>query len=133
MVQVAFTVALMPRLAVAVCALPRRALAAGEIYWFSLLSEDVYTAMDFYEGLFGWQTVSSPTGGFVAFRDGQPIAGLNSIQDRMPDTAESLWLAAITVDDVAAAVRTARTLGAKIHEDTTEVKGWGTYALIQKP
>jgi uncharacterized protein len=119
--------------AAAVLAPPQRALAAGEIYWFSLLSEDVYSAMDFYSELFGWQVVSSPTGGFIAYRDNQPFAALNEIQDRMPGASESLWLAAITVDDVPAAVTAARAAGAKVHEDDTEVKGWGRYALIQDP
>ena len=34
--------------------LPARSEAAGEIYWFSLLTEDAAAASDFYAGLFGW-------------------------------------------------------------------------------
>jgi predicted enzyme related to lactoylglutathione lyase len=112
---------------------PGRALAAGEIYWFSLLSEDIYDALDFYSGLFGWQIETSPRGGFMAVRNGQPFAGLNEIEDRMPGASESLWLAAITVNDVAQSAATARRLGATIHEDVTELPGWGMFALIQDP
>jgi predicted enzyme related to lactoylglutathione lyase len=113
--------------------LPSRGHAAGEIYWFTLLSEDVYAAMDFYTGLFGWEIDSGPTGGFVALRNGQPFAGLNAISDRMPNVSESMWLAAITVDDIDESVAAARMLGATIHEDVTELSGWGTFALIQDP
>ena len=113
--------------------LPARAFGAGEIYWFSLLSENVYSAMTFYSDLFGWEIVSGPTGGFIALRNGQPFAALNEIEDRMPASPESLWLAAITVEDVAQSVSTARMLGATIHEDVTELPGWGIFALIQDP
>jgi predicted enzyme related to lactoylglutathione lyase len=115
----------------AVVPLPSRAQGAGEIYWFSLLSENVYTAMDFYSGLFGWEIATSPRGGFMALRNGEPFAGLNQIEDRVPNASESLWLAAITVVDVEQSVATARMLGATIHEDVTDLPGWGMYALIQ--
>jgi uncharacterized protein len=107
--------------------------AAGEIYWFSLLSENVYRAMDFYAALFGWQVETNPAGGLMAMRNGQPFAGLSQIEDRVQGVSESLWLAAITVDDPAASVAAARRLGATIHQDVTEIPGWGSYALIQDP
>ncbi len=69
----------------------------------------------------------------MALRDGVPFAGLNEIEDRIPDASESLWLAAIAVDDPAKSVATAKRLGATIHEDVRELKGWGTFALIQDP
>jgi uncharacterized protein len=110
-----------------------RVQAAGEIYWFSLLSEDVQAATRFYSALFGWEIVPGPSGGLMALRDGEPFAGLNSIEDRIPDASESLWLAAITVTDPARSVAAARRLGATIHQDTTELAGWGTFALLQDP
>ena len=88
--------------AVALCSLallPFRAQAAGEIYWFSLLTEDIGGASLFYSELFGWDIVQSPTGGLMALRNGQPFAGMNRIEDRIPGTSESLWLAAISVTD----------------------------------
>ena len=44
--------------------LPSRAQAAGEIYWFSLLSEDVDAAAAFYARLLGWivALLAIPTG-----------------------------------------------------------------------
>ena len=113
--------------------LPGGAQAAGEIYWFSLLSENVEAAAQFYSELFGWEIVPSPTGGLMALRDGQPFAGLNSIENRIPDASESLWLAAITVADPPASVAAAKRLGATIHQDVTVLEGWGRYALIQDP
>lgn len=117
----------------AALAVPARAAAAGEIYWFSLLSENVHAAVDFYSNLFGWEIDSSPTGGFMALRDGRPFAGFSSIANRVPEASESLWLAAINVDDVGKSVSAARQLGATVHQGITELPEWGTYALIQDP
>ena len=97
--------------------LPLRSHAAGEIHWFSLLSDNGYAAMDFYSGLFGWETETSPTGAFMALRNGVPFAAYNSIEDRLPDVAESMWLAAIVVADVDPSVATARSLGATVQRD----------------
>ena len=122
--------------AAALCSLallPFRAQAAGEIYWFSLLTEDIGGASQFYSELFGWDIVQSPTGGLMALRNGQPFAGMNRIEDRIPGTSESLWLAAISVTDPVQSVATAKRLGATIRQDVTDLPGWGTYAVIQDP
>jgi predicted enzyme related to lactoylglutathione lyase len=110
-----------------------RGEAAGEIYWFSLLTEDATAASAFYSELFSWQIEPSPTGALMAVRNGTPIAGISQIEDRIPTTSESMWLAAITVRDVAEALATAKQLGATVHEEVTELPGWGTFALIQDP
>jgi len=113
--------------------LPTRSDAAGEIYWFSLLTEDPAAASTFYSSLFGWEIRSGPTGGLLAVRDGTPIASINAIEDRIPNVSESMWLAAITVDNLDGAVAAAKELGATVHEDITSVPGWGKFALIQDP
>jgi uncharacterized protein len=112
---------------------PGRAQAVGEIYWFTLLSEDVDAAAAFYGRLFGWEIAPSPTGGLMALRDGQPFAGLNAIENRIPEASESLWLAAITVADPPQSVAAAKRLGATVHQDVTDLPGWGRYAVIQDP
>jgi predicted enzyme related to lactoylglutathione lyase len=107
--------------------------AAGEVTWFNLLTENSLEATRFYSELFGWQFERGRNGNFIALRNGVPFAGVSQIEDRLPEVSESLWLAAIKVDDVAGAVEMARSLDATIHEDVTHLEGWGTYALIQDP
>jgi predicted enzyme related to lactoylglutathione lyase len=123
----------LPLLAVFPAMLAGRAQAAGEIHWFTLLSEDVEAAAKFYSELFGWEIVPGPTGGLMALRNGQPFAGLNRIEDRIPEASESLWLAAIGVADPARSVGAAKRLGATIHQDVTKLEGWGSYAILQDP
>jgi predicted enzyme related to lactoylglutathione lyase len=114
--------------------LSERSEAAGEVYWFSLLSDNMFAAMGFYMELFGWEFETSPTGAYMAMRNGTPFAGLSNIEDRMPGSSgESLWLAAITVADIEKSVATAKELGATVHTDITHLPSWGTFALIQDP
>ncbi len=117
----------------AAATLPTRGEAAGEIYWFSLLTEDAAAASTFYSELFTWEIQPSPTGALMAVRNGVPIAGISQIEDRIPTASESMWLAAITVRDLQESVAAAKVLGATVHEEITDLPGWGSYALIQDP
>jgi predicted enzyme related to lactoylglutathione lyase len=112
---------------------PSRSEAAGEIYWFALQSEDVFTAIRFYQGLFGWEIDTGPAGNFLMRRNGVPFASIAQIEDRIPNVSESTWLAAINVLDVKKAVATAASLGASIRTDVTELPGWGRFAVLQDP
>jgi len=112
---------------------PGRSEAAGEIYWFALQTEDPFTAIRFYQGLFGWEIDTGPTGNFLMRRNGTPFASIAQIEDRIPNVSESTWLAAINVQDVKKAVATAKSLGASIRTDVTELPGWGRFALLQDP
>jgi len=120
-------------LSVATTLLPTRSEAAGDIYWFSLLTEDATTASQFYSELFGWEIQEGPNGGLMAMRNGMPMAGINQIEDRIPGASESMWLAAITVDDLPKSLATAKQLGATVHQEITKLPGWGSFALIQDP
>ena len=47
--------------------------------------------------------------------------------------APSAWLAYVEVDDIAAATEKARSLGAKIMQDVTEVMGMGWLSILIDP
>ena len=47
--------------------------------------------------------------------------------------APSAWLAYVEVDDIAAATQKARSLGAKIMQDVTEVMGMGWLSILIDP
>jgi len=113
--------------------IPARGEAAGEIYWFSLQTEDPVGAIRFYSGLFGWEIDTSPTGSYLMLRDGVPFASIAQIEDKIPDVSETLWLAAINVRNINESVKAAKALGATIRTDVTKLPGWGSFALIQDP
>ena len=132
---VRWRVALAPALVVGffVGILPLPAQEYGEVRWFDLLTEDAGVANEFYSELFGWEIERSPTGSWLALRNGMPIAGISQIDDSRPDVEESIWLAAIVVSDLRASVEAARRLGATIDQDITRVPGYGSYAVIIDP
>ena len=47
--------------------------------------------------------------------------------------APSAWLAYVLVDDIGAATQKAKSLGAKVMKDVTEVKGVGSFSVIVDP
>jgi len=47
--------------------------------------------------------------------------------------APSNWLAYVTVDDVAASTKKAKSLGATVMKDVTEVPGYGWFSVIADP
>ncbi len=111
------------------------ALAAdhGQPLWFDLVTEDTKAAATFYEDLFGWKI--GPARGKVhpISHDGRDIAGLIEISNELPSQSESQWLVGVVVDDLAKAVKAARSAGGTILRDVTKVEGSGTYAVIRDP
>jgi predicted enzyme related to lactoylglutathione lyase len=114
-------------------ALPRTGQAAGEVDWFSLFTEDAESAAEFYAGLLGWEIQRGPGGGLIAMRRGTPVAGISQIEDRDPETSEALWLAAITVGNLAESVATVSELGGTVETEITHVPGYGSYAVVIDP
>jgi len=47
--------------------------------------------------------------------------------------APSFWLAYVDVDDIRAATDKAKSLGAKVEKDVTEVPGMGSFSIVTDP
>ena len=62
---------------------------------------------------------------------GEGTAG-GIIKNPMPG-APSMWLAYVNVDDIAASTAKAKSLGATIVRDITEVPGMGWFSIIMDP
>ena len=112
---------------------PASAADHGEPLWFDLLTEDTKAAATFYEELFGWKIGPARGEVFQIFNNGRNIAGLIQIRDEMPNRSEAQWLVGVAVDDLAKAVKSARSAGGTILRDVTKVEGSGTYAVIKDP
>jgi predicted enzyme related to lactoylglutathione lyase len=99
-----------------------------------LNSTDVGQAKDFYGKLFDWKLQDAdmgPMGTYTMIDVGGGTGG-GMMKHPMPG-APSMWLAYVLVDDIAASTKKAKSLGAKILQDVTEVKGAGTLSIIQDP
>jgi uncharacterized protein len=98
-----------------------------------LNTTDVPKAKDFYSNLFGWklEDVALPNGTYTMIDVGEGTAG-GIMQHPVPG-APSTWLAYVLVDDIAAATEKARSLGATVVKDVTEIMGAGWLSIIVDP
>jgi uncharacterized protein len=98
-----------------------------------LNTTDVSQAKSFYGNLFGWklEDVTMPNGTYTMIQVGEGTGG-GIMQHPVPG-ALSTWLAYVLVDDIAAATEKARSLGAVVMREVTEVPGAGWLSIIVDP
>ena len=84
-----------------------------------LATTDLDSAKSFYQSLFDWKLSEMDMGGGM-------------MKHPMPG-APSAWLAYVNVDDVAAATAKAKSLGATVLRDVTEVPNAGSFSIIVDP
>jgi len=99
-----------------------------------LNTTDLKKAKDFYSKLFSWKLEDMPMGDmgtYTMVNVGEGTGG-GMMKNPVPG-APSTWLAYVLVDDVAAATKKAKSLGATIMKDVTEVPGAGWFSVIADP
>jgi uncharacterized protein len=98
-----------------------------------LSTTDVGKAKDFYGKLFQWTLEDVPMDGstYTLIKVGEGTGG--GIMQQMVPGAPSMWLAYVDVDDIAAATKQAKDLGATVMRDVTEVMGAGWLSIIVDP
>jgi uncharacterized protein len=98
-----------------------------------LSTTDVGKAKDFYGKLFKWTLEDVPMDGstYTMIKVGEGTGG--GIMQQMVPGAPSMWLAYVDVDDIAAATKQAKDLGATVMRDVTEVMGAGWLSIIVDP
>jgi uncharacterized protein len=108
-------------------------LMANPFVHVELNTTDVPTAKAFYGNLFGWklEDFPMPNGTYTMIHVGEGTGG-GIMQHPVPG-APSAWLAYVLVDDIAAATEKARSLGATVMQDVTEITGAGWLSIIVDP
>jgi uncharacterized protein len=98
-----------------------------------LNTTDVEKAKAFYGRLFEWKLEDVPMEGmnYTMIDVGKGTGG--GIMKHPVPGAPSAWLAYVQVDDIAAATAKARSLGANIMRDVTEVPGMGWLSILIDP
>jgi predicted enzyme related to lactoylglutathione lyase len=98
-----------------------------------LMSTDVGKAKSFYGKLFDWKLEDMPMGDmtYTMIRVGEGTGG-GLMKNPVPG-APSSWLAYVLVDDLKAATSKAKSLGATVMKDVTEVPGAGSFTIITDP
>ena len=98
-----------------------------------LASTDVGKAKNFYGKLFDWklEDVPMPDGTYTMIVVGDGTGG-GMMQHPVPG-APSMWLAYVLVDDIQAATKKAKSLGANIMKDVTPVAEMGWLSILTDP
>ena len=98
-----------------------------------LMSNDVGKAKAFYGKLFDWTLEDMPMGDmtYTMVRVGEGTGG-GMMKNPIPG-APSAWMAYVLVDDVKAATAKAKSLGASVMKDVTEIMDAGAFSIITDP
>jgi predicted enzyme related to lactoylglutathione lyase len=96
-----------------------------------LNTTDVNKAKTFYTKLFDWKLEDISDGSYTMIGVGNGTGG-GLMKNPMPGVP-SFWLAYVLVDDIAATTAKAKSLGATVVKDVTEVMGAGWLSIIADP
>jgi predicted enzyme related to lactoylglutathione lyase len=106
---------------------------ANPFVHMELMSTDVGKAKNFYGKLFDWKLEDMPMEDmtYTMIRVGEgPGGGL--MKNPIPG-APTMWVAYVLVDDLTAATRKAKSLGASVMKEATVVKDAGSFVIVKDP
>lgn len=108
----------------------------GAIGWIELATRDIEKAQAFYCDLLGWDAQKSvmPSGKeYVEFSNqGQPVAGMYRLTEEMRDVPPH-WGIYFSVEDLDAALRQAREMGAEVLYDPIHLPELGRFTAVKDP
>jgi hypothetical protein len=95
------------------------------------MTKDPIKSRQFYSQMFDWKLEEIPGMDYTIIKVGEGTGG-GMLKNPGPNITDH-WLPYILVDDVGSATQKARSLGAVITKDVTEVPGYGCLSLILDP
>lgn len=102
---------------------------ANPFIHIELQTSDTHKAKKFYGSLFGWQIEAIPGMDYMIIDVGEGTGG--GMLKNPVEGALDTWIPYVLVDDIAASTEKAKSLGAKVCKDVTEVPGYGWLSVIQ--
>jgi predicted enzyme related to lactoylglutathione lyase len=96
-----------------------------------LHTQDPERAKKFYTELFDWNLEDVPDMNYTIIKVGEETGG-GMMKSPMPD-AMPQWVPYVLVDDIAASTEKAKSLGATVLADVTEIPGMGSYSMFLDP
>lgn len=106
---------------------------ANPFVHMELMSTDVAQVKSFYGQLFDWHLEDMPMHDmtYTAIKVGEGTGG-GLMKNPIPN-APSLWVPYVLVDELEAATSKAKSLGAAIMKEATEVPGMGRFTIVTDP
>lgn len=97
-----------------------------------LHTQDPEAAKKFYGELFDWEIRDMPEMNYAVIDVGEPGSGGGIMKSPVPDTPPQ-WVPYVLVEDVPAFTSKAKSLGAAILQDTTEIPDVGLFSMLVDP
>jgi uncharacterized protein len=97
-----------------------------------LHTQDPERARGFYGKLFDWKLEDVPDMDYTVIDVGETGRGGGIMKSRSPD-APPQWVPYVFVDDVAASTEKAKSLGATVLQDPTEIPDVGWFSMLLDP
>jgi predicted enzyme related to lactoylglutathione lyase len=104
---------------------------ANPFIHIELHTKDVKKSKKFYSSMFNWETEEIPGMDYTIIKVGEGTSG-GMMKNPMPGDPDN-WLPYILVDDVTASTKKAKSLGATIAKEVTEVPDMGWFSVIIDP
>ncbi len=104
---------------------------ANPFVHIELETKDVDKSKKFYTSLFDWKLEDIPGMDYTIINVGEGTGG-GMMKNPMPENPD-IWLPYVLVDDVAASTEKAKSLGATVVKDITEVPDMGWFSVILDP
>jgi predicted enzyme related to lactoylglutathione lyase len=99
-----------------------------------LATTDLEKSKKFYGALFDWKLEDVPMGAMGTYTTIGVGGGVGGGMMKQPMPGQpSFWLSYVLVDDIQASTAKAKSLGATIIRDVTEVEGMGWLSIIMDP
>jgi predicted enzyme related to lactoylglutathione lyase len=109
----------------------RRCDMANPFVHVELHTKDIAKSKKFYASMFNWKMEEIPGMDYTIIKVGE---GTGGGMMKKPDPAiPDMWLPYILVDDAAASTKKAKSLGATIATDVTEIPDMGWFSVIIDP
>jgi len=97
-----------------------------------LHTQDPQRAKKFYKELFDWKIEDVPDMNYSVIDVGETGRGGGIMKSPMADALPQ-WVPYVLVDDVAASTGKAKSLGATVLQDATEIPGVGWFSMLLDP
>ncbi len=104
---------------------------ANPFVHIELHTQDPERAKKFYKELFDWKLEEFPEMEYTIINVGEGTGG-GMMKSPMPDALPQ-WVPYILVDDIAASTEKAKSLGATVLAEITEIPDIGTFSMFQDP
>lgn len=115
---------------------PTNLRLVGKFVWFDLFTQDLKSASNFYEELFGWSFYPAEFGRKIVntiTREGVPIGNAIQIKRKKNKVRKSGWLSYMSVENVDASVKLVEQYHGTVYMRSKELPNRGRVAVVKDP